>query len=179
MGRHFPLPLPRSLPRCYEPPTPSHPIPPHRTPPHPTPHHTPIRPPNRIPTSPTPTSLTHTSTNLLACLQFFGTWCSSCRSLLPHIIKLAEQDPTVHWVLIDYGEQGRSAPVPPTSQSKDVPVVLPQTALLVGPSTSRAVPCWAATNIRLGSTWSPCLPASSACFPHGPCQPPGMPAYRR
>lgn len=37
-------------------------------------------------------------------LQFFGTWCSSCKALLPHLIKLAEGDDDTHWLLVDYGQ---------------------------------------------------------------------------
>ncbi|KAL4436117.1 hypothetical protein ABPG77_005565 [Micractinium sp. CCAP 211/92] len=40
----------------------------------------------------------------LVVVEFFGTWCSSCKALLPHLIKLAEGDDDTHWLLVDYDE---------------------------------------------------------------------------
>lgn len=41
--------------------------------------------------------------------QFFGTWCSGCRALQPHLMKLAEEDSSVHWALVDYGANAEHA----------------------------------------------------------------------
>ncbi|KAL4422424.1 hypothetical protein ABPG75_008621 [Micractinium tetrahymenae] len=40
----------------------------------------------------------------LVVVEFFGTWCGGCKALLPHVIRLAEEDPSIHWVTVDYDE---------------------------------------------------------------------------
>ncbi len=35
--------------------------------------------------------------------QMYAAWCAGCKALLPHLIQLAEADPSVHWIAVDYG----------------------------------------------------------------------------
>jgi thiol-disulfide isomerase/thioredoxin len=73
--------------------------------------------------------------------QFYGTWCAGCKALLPRLVALAEADPSVRWLTVDYDENkplGRGLGI------KDLPAVL----LFKGPQG--CVEQLAVTPARLG-----------------------------
>lgn len=103
--------------------------------------------------------------------QMYATWCAGCKALLPHLIQLAEADPSVRWLNIDYGalliwKLSGATPLPqrsatfaaalcglPRHAHTPRPAVPPRCPRMVPNIAGRPLLCWHMTPTLLAACW--------------------------